>query len=158
MELPLGNLLPQQGACISISNSLNVSIWNMPWVPLMHDFILGPNPNLVNHPCFCVVDLVLPNARVWNRLLLDDLFDSQSVQCILSIHLPKSFGFDRWIWALSIAGLFSVKSTHEVSLSFPGRVSPLSSEAWHKLWGLKSKLDLNIFGRLLGILKINNDS
>lgn len=30
-----------------------------------------------------------------------------------------------------------MKSMHEVSLSLYGRASPLSSEAWHSLWGLK---------------------
>jgi hypothetical protein len=99
----------------------------MPWVPLMLDFIPILNPNLVDHPWFCVTDLILPNIRVWNRLLLEDIFDSQSVQCILSIHLPRSFGFDRWIWAPSITSIFLVKSVNEVSLSLLGRVSPLSS-------------------------------
>jgi hypothetical protein len=66
----------QQGACISIFSGLNVSIWDMPRVPLMLDFIPRPNPNLVDHPYFCVANLILPNVRVWNRLLLDDLFDS----------------------------------------------------------------------------------
>jgi len=126
----------QQGACISISNGLNVSIWDMP------DFIPRPNPNLIDHPCFCMADLILPNVRAWNRLLLDDLFDSCSIQCILNIHLPQTFDFDRWIWAPSISGFFSVKFAHEVSLSLHGRVSPLSSEAWHKLWGLKIQAKL----------------
>lgn len=65
-----------QWACISISNGLNVSIWNINWVSLMSDFIPILNPNLVDHPWFCVVDLILLNTRVWNRLLLEDLFDS----------------------------------------------------------------------------------
>lgn len=55
----------------------------------------------------------------------------------LSIYLPQSLAFDKWIWAPSTSGIFSVKSAHEVSLSSGGRVFPLSSEARHKLWGLK---------------------
>jgi hypothetical protein len=45
--------------------------------------------------------------------------------------------FDKWIWAPSTSGIFSVKLAREVSLSSSGHVSPLSSKAWHKLWGLK---------------------
>jgi len=103
----------QKEAYISISTGLNVSIWDMPWVPLMLGFTPRPNLNLIDHPNFCLANLLLPNARVWNRLLLDDLFDSQLVQCILSIHLLQSFGIDRWILAPSISGLFSVKSAHD---------------------------------------------
>jgi len=35
------------GACISISNGLNVDIWDSPWIPLMPNFKPRPNANLV---------------------------------------------------------------------------------------------------------------
>jgi hypothetical protein len=31
-------------------------------------------------------------------MLLMDLFDRFSVQCILSIYLPQSIAYDKWFW------------------------------------------------------------
>jgi hypothetical protein len=57
---------------------------------LMPNFKPRPNVNLTDLPGFCVADLIIPCARVWNILLLQDLFDPFTVKCILSIHLPFS--------------------------------------------------------------------
>ena len=116
---------------------MNVGIWDSPWIPLQPGFKPKPNPNLIGLLEFCVADLISSEDRSWNRHLMEDLFDSTSVQCILSIHLPQINSFDKWIWAPSSAGLFSVKSAHELSFSSGGGLSPLSSEAWHTHWGLK---------------------
>jgi hypothetical protein len=68
-----------KGACISISNGANIDVWNSPWIPLMPDFKPIPNVNLLELPPFCVADLMVPEARSWNVLLLQDLFDPISV-------------------------------------------------------------------------------
>jgi hypothetical protein len=39
-------------------------------------------------------------------------------------------------------GFFSVSSAHELSFSTGGRISPLSTEAWTSLWGLKIQVRL----------------
>ncbi|XP_059451121.1 uncharacterized protein LOC132181912 [Corylus avellana] len=113
-----------KGACISITNGVNVGIWDSAWIPLQPSFKPKPNPNLVELPDFRVADLISSEERSWNKHLLQDLFDSASVQCILSIHLPQNSSFDKWIWASSSARLFSVKSAHELSFSSGGRLSP----------------------------------
>lgn len=64
-----------KGACISISNGANIDVWNSPWIPLMPDLKPIPNVNLLELPTFCVADLMVPEARSWNVLLLQDLFD-----------------------------------------------------------------------------------
>jgi hypothetical protein len=69
----------RKGACISISIGSHVNIWNSPWIPLMHDFKPRLNTNLQVLPDFCVDDLILPNAREWNKMLLMDLFYPLSV-------------------------------------------------------------------------------
>jgi hypothetical protein len=127
----------KKGACLSIFNGVNMDIWDAPWIPLLPGFKPSPNANLIGLPDFCVADLILPGLRSWNRMFLQDLFDPHSVQCILNIHLPQTIGFDKWIWAPSPSGLFSMQSTHEISLSSRGRIPPLPHEAWHKLWSLK---------------------
>jgi hypothetical protein len=43
------------GACISISNGLNVDIWDSPWIPLMPNFRPRPNANLVVLPSFLLM-------------------------------------------------------------------------------------------------------
>ncbi|XP_059440565.1 uncharacterized protein LOC132173020 [Corylus avellana] len=127
----------EQGACISISSGQNIDIWNNPWIPLMPNFKPIPNENLVGLPSYSVEDLICPIGRGWNSLLLQDLFDPITVQHILSIHLPLSPQFDKWCWVPSPSRMFSVKSAHELSISLGGRVSPLSTDAWTSLWGLK---------------------
>jgi hypothetical protein len=79
------------GACISISNGLNVDSWDSPWIPLMPNFRPIPNANLVVLPSFSVNDLLLTKDRVWNIQLLMDLFDPTTVQNIMSIHIPRIF-------------------------------------------------------------------
>jgi hypothetical protein len=66
---------------------VNVDIWDMPLIPLMSDFKPRPNANLVALLPLCVADLILHGVRVWNKMILEDLFYSPSVECILSIYL-----------------------------------------------------------------------
>ncbi|XP_062155308.1 uncharacterized protein LOC133863382 [Alnus glutinosa] len=127
----------KKGACISISNCAHVDVWSSPWIPLIPYFKPRPNVNLTDLPGFWVADLIIPGARVWNILLLQDLFDPFTVECILSIHLPFSMNFDKWFWAPSSSSFFSVKSAFTIACSILGRVSSFSFEVWHKLWDLK---------------------
>lgn len=62
---------------------VNVDILDMHWIPFMPDFKPRPNDNLVALLPLCVADLTLHVVRVWNKMLLGDLFDSPSVECIL---------------------------------------------------------------------------
>jgi hypothetical protein len=63
------------GVCWSISNGVNIHIWNSPWIPSMPSFKSRPNVHLVGVPDFFVVDLLLTSSRSWNVYLLHDLFD-----------------------------------------------------------------------------------
>jgi hypothetical protein len=85
----------ENGACISISNGRLVDVWKSPWIPSIVNFRPIPNVNLVGLPNFFVEDLILQGERVWNKSLLEDLFDPISVNCILSIHLPICPSFDK---------------------------------------------------------------
>jgi len=127
----------KKGTCISISNGDHVDVWSSPWIPLMPDFKPRPNVNLTDIPGFCVADLIIPGARVWNILLLQDLFDPFTVECIPSIHLPFSRNFDKWFWAPASSGIFSVKFAFTVACSILGWVSSFFAEVWHKLWDLR---------------------
>jgi len=84
------------GACISISNGLNIDVWNSPWIPTLSNFKPRPNVNLLELPPFTVAELILPGVRSWNLQLLYDLFDPNSVQNILNIHIPQVTSLDKW--------------------------------------------------------------
>jgi hypothetical protein len=138
----------KKGAYLSISNGLNVDVWDSPWIPLMPNFKPLPNANLVSLPPYSVADLIVEGERSWNYDLLTDLFDPSSVQSILSIHLPQISSFDKWTWAPSSSGQFSVKSAHGLALSPANRSFPLSEAAWHSLWGLKMQARLkHLYGK-----------
>jgi hypothetical protein len=93
-DLLKSKVVINKGACISISNAAHVDVWDSPWIPLMLDFKPKPNVNLIELPAFCVNDLMTQCERSWNKMLLQDLFNHFSVQCILSIHLSHSRNFD----------------------------------------------------------------
>jgi hypothetical protein len=99
----------------------------------MPSFKPRPNVNLVDYPNFSVANLLLPGSRLWNVDLLGDLFDPPPVRNILSIHIPRSSGNDKWSWVPSPTGLFSVKSARDISLSPSSRGSPLPSVDWQTL-------------------------
>jgi hypothetical protein len=117
----------KKGACISISNGAHVDVWSSHWIPLLPNFRPRPNVNLPD----------LPGTRIWNKLLLEDLLDPFSVECILSIHLPFSRNFDKWFRAPASSCIFSVKSAFFVACSTLGRSSSFPAEIWHKFWDLK---------------------
>ncbi|GLT69946.1 hypothetical protein SLA2020_420550 [Shorea laevis] len=100
----------EKGACISISNGLNVEIWNSPWIPqcLLLSLFLTQICSLFQ--IFFCFGPHHSRSRVWNTLLLHDLFDLATVHCIESIHLAQTVSFDKWQWVLSPSGIFSVKS------------------------------------------------
>ncbi|XP_059451038.1 uncharacterized protein LOC132181824 [Corylus avellana] len=127
----------EKGACWSISSGVNIPIWSSPWIPSQPNFNPRPNALLTELPDFFVADLMLPGERSWNVDLLRDLFSPSTVSSILSIHISQVSSADKWSWAPSPSGLFSVKSAREVSLTPSSRISPLSPAIWQALWGLK---------------------
>lgn len=135
-----------QGACWLVSSGTNLNIWDSPWIPSIVGFKPAPNPSLPSLPNLTISDLIAFPNRGWNFPLLHFLFDPPTVNSILSIHLPAIPALDRWIWAPSSSGRFSVKSAHEVASSFYlGQPSPLSPSDWNCLWGLKVQLRLKHF-------------
>jgi hypothetical protein len=132
----------EKGACWSISDGSNIHIWDSPWIPSMTSFKPRPNENLVDFPDYSIANLMLPGDRLWNVDLLGDLFDLTTVRNILGIHIPRTIGADKWSWAPSPLGLFSVKSARDISLPPSHRSSPLPPVDWQTLWGLKMQARL----------------
>jgi hypothetical protein len=81
----------------------------------MQLFKPSPNLNLVDLPDFEVANLLNEGSRSWNASLLTDLLDSNSTQHIQNIHLSHEVSSDRWTWAASSNGQFSVRSTHKLA-------------------------------------------
>ena len=79
----------EKGACWSIANGENIPIWSSPWIPSLPFFKPRPNALLTELPHFFVADLLLPGVRAWNVDLLRDLFSSNTVSSILSIHIDR---------------------------------------------------------------------
>lgn len=89
--------------------------WSIPWIPSLANFkpIRRVEDELI-HPNLKVVDLIDISSRCWKVDVIEELFDPQSSQAILSLPIPSVPGEDTILWRLESTGSFSVKSAYLV--------------------------------------------
>lgn len=109
-------LLPhlRAGACRQICNGETTRIWQDPWVIGLPDF--SPRPREYTSPNWSqeyVSSLISPLTRQWDRQLLYQRFDEDTVQHILHLPLHLNGSSDRWIWVLDNSGRYSTKSMYD---------------------------------------------
>lgn len=109
-----------------------------------------------------VSDLINPEARQWDEALIRSIFDDQTGQAILNIHLSQTPLEDKIIWQPDGKGQFSTKSAYLTnnSVNFQD-TGPLSTRQWNKLWSsniqerLKTNIPMaNCMGRITSESKI----
>ena len=76
-----------QGACYLIGNGASINVWQDPWVPWIQGF--KPHPKSANSDTnpLMVSQLIDQVSFMWNVSLIKDLFEPDSANAILSIHL-----------------------------------------------------------------------
>lgn len=81
------------------------------WVASSSCFVPGPgDPNLVRDALLTVSDLLIPNSRLWNESLIQQLFLPEDVDSSLNLHLPSSSRNDMLRWVVDPRSHFSLKS------------------------------------------------
>uniref|UniRef100_A0A7N2LHN6 Uncharacterized protein n=1 Tax=Quercus lobata TaxID=97700 RepID=A0A7N2LHN6_QUELO len=75
------------------------------------------------------------NSHEWKSELVHEIFEAESAQAILSIHLPARVRPDKLIWVLDPKGRFSVRSAYRV---FTAQIHNNTDIPWTKLWNLRA--------------------
>ena len=82
-----------------------------------------------------VSNLISSEDHCWNLPLLNDLFNSESIEAIQKIHIPLRGRADKLIWVLDSKGAFSVKSAYKANQDPPCGSSILQ---WKEIWKIKA--------------------
>ena len=119
------------GACKLVGFGNTILVWEDPWLPDKSGLIPTPRSQ-VNNSYLVVSQLLNSSGLGWNDILLNELFDHESIVAIKNIPI-WSFGLeDRWTWTKSENGQFSVKSCYRLIIE--GGNSSSSVSFTKKIW------------------------
>ena len=82
-----------------------------------------------------VSNLISSEDHCWNLPLLNDLFNSESIEAIQKIHIPLRGRADKLIWVLDSKGAFSVKFAYKANQDPPCGSSIVQ---WKEIWKIKA--------------------
>ncbi|PKI72641.1 hypothetical protein CRG98_007018 [Punica granatum] len=100
----------QASTCCTVGSGFTISAWFDPWIPSIANHKPSPRLNVLQDPALKVRHLMLLNPKRWNIPLLTTLFEQDTVQNILKIHLSQADFEDSATWTPSSSGKHSVKS------------------------------------------------
>lgn len=118
-----------KGICFRVVQGNNINYCKDPWIPNNPNFQPIPNLNVVDMQCRMVEPLMLSNGE-WNKLLLESLFDKDSVNNIIKIFQANDSLEDKLIWTGSSSGKFQLKSVYK----FLNPIAMEDSNWWRCLW------------------------
>ena len=107
-------VLISKGACYLVGNGASINVWLYSWVPWLPKFKTKPKSIETPQNPLMVSDLRNHELNYWNGTMLQELFELESAQAILSIPIPLSPKPGELIWVKDPKGVFSVKSTYRV--------------------------------------------
>ncbi|KAL0014289.1 hypothetical protein SO802_001358 [Lithocarpus litseifolius] len=141
--------LVAKGACYLVGDDTSINIWNDPWVPWLQGFISKPkSPTLPNLPTQGS-SLINHDLHCWKPHIINEVFEPQSAQAVLSIPNPITPRVDKLCWILESKGVFTVKSAYKASLpQVPTHSTPLVD--WKKIWKLNTLQRIKLFLWRLG--------
>ncbi|KAM6589905.1 hypothetical protein CsatA_012510 [Cannabis sativa] len=120
----------------AIGDGKSTLILEDPWLPgVENNFVTSYHPNLVGRT---VDSLLQMESKAWDVELLQDMFNDQDRDKILSIQLPDSLCFDSWYWAEETSGFYSVKSAYKLLQQSSGDWPISGAESqWQNLWKMQ---------------------
>lgn len=128
--------LLKEMTCNQIGSGTSIRVWNDPWLPFPTPHARIPRTDAIIIDEELNVDsLMLPFSRAWNSPLIQQLFCSEDAAAILSLPAPRSNQPDKLIWTVTNAGIFSLKSDHQLisaQRTFPPHI--LIEDDWKRIW------------------------
>uniref|UniRef100_A0A2N9ISW0 Reverse transcriptase zinc-binding domain-containing protein n=1 Tax=Fagus sylvatica TaxID=28930 RepID=A0A2N9ISW0_FAGSY len=126
--------LISKGACFLVGDGKSIDVWKEPWVPWLPHYSPVPKDQFSNPEPIKVASLINPSTRTWNLALLEDLFDTTSIEAILKIILPTTPKKDKLVWIHNHKGNFTVKSAINAKFNYDEEPDEVN---WKGLWKLK---------------------
>jgi hypothetical protein len=114
------------------------------FIPSPSSWLSQPFPNLLVYDLFFTNPVLINLA--WNLPLLHYLFDETTIREVLEINFSSVSQY-KFIWTLSINGLFTTKLAHRMISSQRTNLSlsPLAAASWKLLWKLNLNDRLKLF-------------
>ncbi|XP_004305156.1 PREDICTED: putative ribonuclease H protein At1g65750-like [Fragaria vesca subsp. vesca] len=115
-----------------VGDGTRVCIWEDPWLP--RPFSFKPLYRVNTH---IVLVSELISDFVWNRNLVNILFDASDAELILSIPISSRGRADRLVWHHDAKGAFTTKSAYWQAAQWLHSSASTSSQVeqiWHHIW------------------------
>ncbi|XP_015386530.1 uncharacterized protein LOC107177355 [Citrus sinensis] len=123
-----------EGSRVRIGDGEQTFIGKDPWLP---DSECGFVNTLLSEQVKSapVSPLMVPNTRIWNYDILNDIFNNRDKNLIWQIPLSNRSNADSWYWMHEAKGVYTVRSSYKMLLPYPDIPS---SSIWNQLWRLEA--------------------
>ncbi|KAF7809654.1 reverse transcriptase [Senna tora] len=127
-----------------VGDGCSIDFWKDPWVPNLPNFRLPVEGGSASQGMVKVADFIV-NGR-WDAAKLRLVVESDVVEEIFALHIPRSGGVDKLCWAESKNGVYSVRSGYFVARSWIVEAPSLKPSSsflvppglWKALWKVKA--------------------
>ncbi|KAL4335266.1 hypothetical protein GQ457_07G037440 [Hibiscus cannabinus] len=123
-----------------VGAGFSISIWNDFWLPAKVPKLISTAEVTGLHT---VSDLIDQESREWKTTLVQEFFNPEDAEAILSIPLSSHEQMDRLVWCGEHSGIYSVRSGYKRLLSAPS-LRDSDSVLFKKLWKSKCPSKINI--------------
>jgi hypothetical protein len=123
-----------------IGNGNKVKIWGEKWLPKPTTYTVQSPPNTLNRESL-VCDLIDPDTRWWNPIILQENFNPEERHLIQSIPIGSAHQQDLQIWRGTNSRIFTVRSAYHLAKKVTTRSKAESSRCnsdshiWQGIWG-----------------------
>ena len=80
-----------KGACYLVGNGASINVWVDPWIPWLVGFKPTPKDDSIQRNHLMVSNLISTKDHCWNLPMLNELFNSKSVEAIQK----NTYSFER---------------------------------------------------------------
>ncbi|XP_071683352.1 uncharacterized protein [Lolium perenne] len=148
-----GITLIKEGIVSRIGNGKDVNIWRDNWLP--RDYSLKVTHGKSRTRIRRVNQLLQPDGKSWNEVLVRKVCYSNDAECILNLKLPEHPCDDFVAWHYDPSGIFSVKSAYRLAYNLKNGVRwraensgepDSSTKIWKITWRANVPKKVRIFG------------
>ena len=119
-----------KGACYLVGNGASINVWVDPWIPWLAGFKPTPKDDSIQRNPLMVSNSISTEDHCWNLPLLNELFNSESVEATQKIHILLRGRADKLIWVPDSKEAFSVKSAYKANHDPPCESSTVQWQIW----------------------------